>query len=156
MWVQKWCPIIKNPRTRRDPSRCKLYHTTLLGLGMLQKQITCAPRLWDLKNSRRILIPAVHSVHKGGQHTGHIKGLQSISCAVLCHAVCRDSRGVALHTDMDLVTLLGAVPPLLEACVAVEMFPMHSLRQISKDASRIAPLALKSYHLRLFGSSWRH
>lgn len=50
---------------------------------------------------------------------------------------------------MDLVTLWERVPPLLDACVQdnTDASRLRTLRLVSKEASRVALLALRSYTL---------
>lgn len=67
---------------------------------------------------------------------------------------------------MDLISLLEHVPPLLHACAhqhpsgglmfsKYDMPHVRNLRLVSKEASRIAPLALRGYTLTLRGDAWR-
>lgn len=50
---------------------------------------------------------------------------------------------------MDLVGLLAHVPPLIEACVFDDTPALSRLRLVSKDASRVALLRLRSYTVNL-------
>lgn len=54
--------------------------------------------------------------------------------------------------SIDLVAILGQVPPLLEQCVLDEVKTLRALRLVNKDASRIALHGLKSFHLSLKGA----
>lgn len=52
---------------------------------------------------------------------------------------------------MDLAGLMERVPPLLDACVSEKIDALQNLRLVSKDASRVALLDLRSYTLTLKG-----
>lgn len=54
---------------------------------------------------------------------------------------------------MDLVKLLAHVPPLLEACISVQITAVRTLRLVCKEASGTALLGLRSYKLRLLNNS---
>lgn len=49
--------------------------------------------------------------------------------------------------DMDLVELLEKIPPLLLACICVEIPALKRLRLINKEASRVMLLGVRSYTL---------
>lgn len=54
---------------------------------------------------------------------------------------------------MELEELLEQVPPLLEACIDDNVEALRTLRFVSKEASRVAMLALKTYTLTLKGDA---
>lgn len=56
------------------------------------------------------------------------------------------------HSDMDLVTLLGSVPPLLEHCETYKNRSLRALRLVSKEACRVALLCLRSFDLNINGA----
>lgn len=57
------------------------------------------------------------------------------------------------HNPMDLATLLEKVPPLLEVCLHNGITSVRNMRLVSKEASRVALLGLRSYTLRLRGTT---
>lgn len=54
---------------------------------------------------------------------------------------------------MSLFDLLQRVPQLLDACVQDSIRLLRSLRLVSKEASKVALLALRSYTLTLKGDA---
>lgn len=56
-------------------------------------------------------------------------------------------------SQVELIALLECVPPLLDACVVGDddNHTLQRLRLVSKDASRVALLGLKTYSLELRG-----
>lgn len=48
---------------------------------------------------------------------------------------------------MDIGTLWEQVPPLLDACVCDDTAALSTLRLVSKEASQVALVALRSYTL---------
>lgn len=59
----------------------------------------------------------------------------------------------ALIRNMDLIELLQSVPQLLDACVQGKTAVLRNLRLISKEASKVALLALRSFTLTLKGGA---
>lgn len=61
------------------------------------------------------------------------------------------------EVDMDLITLLGCVAPLLDACVfdsdrASRAQTLQTLRLVNSKSSRLAMLGARSLHLTLTGN----
>lgn len=55
--------------------------------------------------------------------------------------------------ERSFASLLEQAPPLLDACISGDIAALREVRLVSKEASRVALLGLKSYTLNLKGAA---